>query len=210
MTEAHAPQGFLFDLGGVLVQLGFEQAVEDFLQRTPSNRETVAHFLFEAAPSIAFEEGRLSPAQYFSELRRALQFDGDFTTFVRLWNAWVSEAPRMAALVMALKARYAVGIISNTNILHVQHLLSTCSFLRHVDRCVTSCAVGSRKPGPRIYDVAIERLGLPRERIIYVDDRPECTAQGRRMGLQAIQFTGHEPLVAALRQMGVAWNGHHG
>ncbi len=202
-------RAFLFDLGGVVVQLGFEQAVQEFLQRCRVPRPSIEAFLWTAPATLAFEQGHLTPRAYFTDLQRSLQFDGDYEAFCRLWNSWVSEQPQMVSLIAALKERYTIGILSNTNVIHLRCLMDRCTFLRSVDRCIASCLIGARKPQPRIYEIAIAQMGLPAQEIIYVDDRAECVEGGARVGLQAIQFTGYGALVEHLRAVGVTWNSHH-
>jgi glucose-1-phosphatase len=200
-------RGFLFDVGQVLVTLGIEEAMDELLARTHADRATVAAYIFADRATHALEEGRLTSRAYFADLQHTLGFDGTFDHFVTLWNTWVSERQEMAQLVKDLSTRYPVGIISNTNHLHFRHLMSICSFVPHVHRCVTSAMVGARKPAPAIYDVAIQRMDIPAQALIYVDDRSDCIDGGRARGLEAIHFTGYTQLVQALRQRGVVVHG---
>lgn len=209
MTAPRTYRGMLFDLGGVIVRLDFEQVLSELGRYTSASRDDVAAFLDTAPATLALEKGDLSPRQYFLEVQRLLQFRGDYGTFVRLWNGWVSEDPPMVALLTALKRRFPIGFISNTNVLHMRRLFDASSFLRPFDRCIASCFVGSCKPEPRIYQIAIARMGLPAEEIIYIDDRPVCVDAGHRAGLCAIQFHGHDALANTLNELGIAWEHPH-
>lgn len=51
---------------------------------------------------------------------------------------------------------------------------------------VDSSELGIRKPDPRAYEVAIERMGLPAEQIVFVDDNPAYAAAGAQAGLRSI------------------------
>ncbi len=51
---------------------------------------------------------------------------------------------------------------------------------------VDSSELGVRKPDPRAYEVAIERMGLPAEQIVFVDDNPAYAAAGAQAGLRSI------------------------
>ena len=201
----HSVRGFLFDLGGVIVHLDFDGVLNELARYTAVPREQIAAFLESDPATLAFEKGEVSPRQYFAAVQRRLQFRGDYAAFVRLWNAWVSEHPPMTALLTALKRRFPIGFISNTNALHMRYLFDASSFLRPFDRCIASCFVGAWKPEPRIYQIAVERMGLPAAEIVYIDDRSVCIEGGRKAGLRAVQFQGLDALVGTLHDLGIAW-----
>jgi epoxide hydrolase-like predicted phosphatase len=54
------------------------------------------------------------------------------------------------------------------------------------DDVVDSSEVGMRKPDPRIYELALERLGVPAERAVFVDDAPGNVEGARRVGMRAV------------------------
>jgi len=59
--------------------------------------------------------------------------------------------------------------------------------LRHFfDLLVISAHVGSRKPEPRIFEVALELLGVEEGRVLLVDDAPENVAAARALGMQGV------------------------
>jgi putative hydrolase of the HAD superfamily len=59
--------------------------------------------------------------------------------------------------------------------------------LRHFfDLLVVSAHVGSRKPEPRIFEVALEFLEIEAGGVLLVDDAPENVAAARAMGMQGV------------------------
>ena len=77
-------------------------------------------------------------------------------------------------------------------------LISVCSgdvedvweetpFAPHFDDAVFSCAVGIRKPDPRIYRIACERLGVEPEDCLFVGDGANDELAGaERVGMKAV------------------------
>lgn len=59
---------------------------------------------------------------------------------------------------------------------------------------VVSCEVGLAKPDPRIYQLTLERLGLPAHQVLFVDDRADNVAGAGQIGLQTLQFEGADAL----------------
>jgi len=68
---------------------------------------------------------------------------------------------------------------------------------------LSSCYLGLRKPEPAIYRRALEILGRPAERILFIDDREENVAGAVNAGMKAIRFEGAAALRLALERFGV-------
>jgi putative hydrolase of the HAD superfamily len=62
------------------------------------------------------------------------------------------------------------------------------------DVALSSCYLGLRKPEPAIYLRALDILGGPAERILFIDDRAENVAGANEAGMKAIRFTGADEL----------------
>jgi epoxide hydrolase-like predicted phosphatase len=66
------------------------------------------------------------------------------------------------------------------------------------DVVVDSAFVGCRKPEPRIYEITLERLGVPAPAALLIDDiEVNCTA-ARELGLEAVWFRSNEEAVAEI------------
>jgi len=60
-----------------------------------------------------------------------------------------------------------------------------------------------RKPEPAIYRCAVDILGRPPERILFIDDRAENVAGAQGAGIKAIRFVGADALREELVTLGV-------
>ncbi len=49
---------------------------------------------------------------------------------------------------------------------------------KYFDVALSSCYLGMRKPKPAIYQRALDIIGRPAERILFIDDRPENAGGG--------------------------------
>jgi putative hydrolase of the HAD superfamily len=64
---------------------------------------------------------------------------------------------------------------------------------------VDSAFVGARKPEARIYELALERIGLPAEACLFVDDMaPNCEG-ARAAGMSAVHFRDNEQAISEIR-----------
>jgi putative hydrolase of the HAD superfamily len=64
---------------------------------------------------------------------------------------------------------------------------------------VDSGFVGCRKPESKIYALTLERLGLPAESCLFVDDVPVNCEGAERAGMAAVHFQDNEQAIAEIR-----------
>jgi putative hydrolase of the HAD superfamily len=68
---------------------------------------------------------------------------------------------------------------------------------------LSSCYLGLRKPEAAIYRRALDILGRPPERVLFIDDRPENAAGAQGVGMKTIVFKGADALRHELGSLGV-------
>jgi HAD superfamily hydrolase (TIGR01509 family) len=69
-----------------------------------------------------------------------------------------------------VKARARVGIVTNNLLEEQQDKLRQCRLDDYVDELVVSEKAGVSKPDPRIFEIALERLGCRRDEVVMVGD----------------------------------------
>jgi putative hydrolase of the HAD superfamily len=63
---------------------------------------------------------------------------------------------------------------------------------------VDSAYVGVRKPDRRIYEIVLDRLDLPADEIVFVDDVEQNVLAARELGMHAVHFRGTDQAIAEL------------
>ena len=96
---------------------------------------------------------------------------------VGLWNVVMEGSPECLAGVRALGLRRAV--VSNSDGRAEQHLRDW-GVLGELEFVVDSQLVGVEKPDPRIFEIALDKLALRPERVLYVGDIRCCDEVGSR------------------------------
>ena len=93
------------------------------------------------------------------------------------------------ALLAAARERAAIGVVTNNIASEQRQKIDACGFCPYLDTVVTSEEAGVAKPDPRIFEIAIGRLGRPREETVMVGDAWATDVAGARAaGLRAIWF----------------------
>ena len=119
--------------------------------------------------------------------------------------ALTGEVPGSADLLRTLDAA-GVPQIALTNFseeLYRAHMPARFDFLRVFADVVVSGTEGLAKPDPAIYRLAAARIGLPLERLVFIDDRQVNVDAARSLGMTGVLFTDAEHLRADLRQRGL-------
>lgn len=120
--------------------------------------------------------------------------------YLREWNMEVGYPPGIGDLIASLAGNYRLAIVSNTHsaTLVPNHLLAM-GISHHFEQVVTSISVGWQKPHPRIYEIALERLGLSPQDALFVGDSLVYDYEGPRIaGMRAV-------LVSPKTDSGVQW-----
>lgn len=121
------------------------------------------------------------------------------------------------ALLRALKPGYKIGIVTNNRLAEQQEKLHFLGMSEWVDVLITSEEVGALKPDPRIYQVALARLGAgPAETVMVGDNWSADVLGALALGIRPVwlnrtgaarllphvtELTSLEPLADVYRQL---------
>ena len=94
-----------------------------------------------------------------------------------------------ADLLVALKPHARIGIVTNNLLDEQQDKLAFCGLAPYVDELVASEDVGVSKPDPRIFQIALDRLGASAADAVMVGDSwANDVAGAHALGIRAIWF----------------------
>ncbi|OGP82188.1 MAG: hypothetical protein A2Z08_01070 [Deltaproteobacteria bacterium RBG_16_54_11] len=72
------------------------------------------------------------------------------------------------------------------------------------DAAVFSCAEGTRKPEQKIYEIALERLGVKPHEAVFIDDRVDFIAGAKKLGIHTILFKDPEQVKQELASFAIS------
>lgn len=204
------PQFLYFDLGNVLLTFDNQRMCRQMAAVLGVSEEKVRRSVFAAGDATdlqwRLESGLVSEAEYHSELITIAAGPYDRAALEHAMSDIFGPIEATMQLAMKLRQRgYRLGLLSNTNSFHWRFVLDgRYPALRDAFEIeVTSFGTRAMKPDPRIYEHAIERCGVERERVFFTDDRPENVAGAIAVGIDAAPFVSTEQLVQDLRIRGV-------
>ncbi|MFA4944988.1 MAG: HAD family phosphatase [Lentisphaeria bacterium] len=199
----------LFDLGNVLVGLDYAAGVRRLQPLCPLPAGEVLRILSGSAAVRLGNLGELAPLDFFQQARELLRLEPgcDFQQFRAGYSGIFQPRREMGELLAELAPQVRLGILSNTDMIHWHAILEQFDYVRIPPVRVLSYEVGLMKPDPRIYRLAVERLGVAPAETLFIDDLPENVAGARQAGLRAVPFTTRAELCRELRDAGLAATG---
>jgi putative hydrolase of the HAD superfamily len=198
-------RALLFDLGGVVLHVDFERALEAWAPHSRLPIERLRQLFQFDAPYQQHETGRLPADAYFEHLRELLQLDGDATAVRAGFNAVLeAEIGETLQVIDAVRQRVPCYAISNTNAVHVAEIERLFPrLLRRFERVFTSHEIGERKPHPTSFTHVLEAIGIPAPEVVLFDDLVPNIEAARALGLQAVLVRGPADVRDALVQRGL-------
>lgn len=195
---------FLFDLGNVLLFFSHERMCAQLGALCGRTAGEMRALLMDSGLSDAYEQGRLTEAEFHRSLEKRLGTELDLAGLQRAGGDIFELNPPMVPLLDALRARgHRLVLLSNTNETHINWIRRRFDVLDRFDDLVLSYRVGAMKPHPAIYEAALAAVGCAPGECFYTDDMPEYVARGREFGLEAEVFMGVEALRTQLVARGL-------
>lgn len=193
-------RNLLFDLGGVIMDIEKSRCVEAFTELGLKNAADYFGDFVQQGPFMQIENGDITPDEFHRLLRRELPagttdaaIDAAFCRFL------VGIPPHRLRDLRELRRRFKVYLLSNTNPIMWASTIKD-EFTReglqredYFDGIVTSFAARSMKPDRRIFEYAVEHLGIDPSETLFIDDSQSNLEAAAKLGFEvALAAPGRE------------------
>jgi FMN phosphatase YigB (HAD superfamily) len=199
-------RAIIFDIGRVLIRVDLSRALEGLTQGISLSPAEVWSAIENDPRWPDWQEGRISPRDWHLHLTKRLGTPLTFGQFTQAWNRSLDPQPiHENSFFEILAKRYRLGLLSNTDPIHVAHLESTYDFFRYFPKPVRiySCGVGASKPDPLMFREALRACKVRAQEALYIDDVPAYVEAAQRLGMSGIPFQSVGQLAADLRALGL-------
>ncbi len=202
-------EAIVSDFGGVLTTplLGSFMAFQNETGISTENLGKAMQAVAEADgenPLFVLERGEITEAAFLEKLSEALEpllgHRPHMHRFKEIYFEALDPNPPMIELMRELKAEgYRMAMLTN-NVREWEPLWRPMLPVDEIfETVVDSAFVGCRKPEPRIYEMTLERIDMPAESCLFIDDlAPNCEG-ARAVGLGAVHFRDNEQATAEIR-----------
>jgi putative hydrolase of the HAD superfamily len=211
MTERGSRiEAVISDFGGVLTT-PLVQSFMAFQDQTGIATETLGMAMQAATeangdnPLFEMERGEITEVAFLEQLTDGLEpllgHRPEMHRFKEIYFEALEPNAEMIELMRELKgAGYRMAMLTN-NVREWEPLWRPMLPVDEIfETVVDSGFVGCRKPESQIYAIALDRIGFPAERCLFVDDVKVNCEGAERAGMTAVHFQDNEQAIADIRQ----------
>lgn len=202
-------QWIVFDLGGVVVKLNIDGALDELARRSETDRTTLLQLMNARdesglSPEEQLHLGLLEMSDYAARLNKILNRKlSEAEIFALRLQVIRGEDEEVLEIIRALSARQRVACFSNTHALHWNHMVRHYESFRIFDKTIASHLIQAAKPDPQAFAIACRELAAAPGACLFIDDAVANANAARAAGWHAIHFQGAPALRAELRQFGI-------
>ena len=204
MTQHDMMKAIIFDWGGVLCEETARGLIAYFSKALAVTPEALVTAFKPFA--AAFQKGLITEDELWEGMSAALNVERPHNP--SLWGealrAIYVPKPEMLDLAAAVKEKgYTVGLLSNAE-MAAMHFFYEQGYGALFDAAVFSCAEGTRKPEQKIYEIALERLGVKSHETVFIDDRADFIAGAQQLGIHTIHCKNPEQVKRDLISLSIS------
>ena len=196
-------KNLVFDMGGVVFTLGYEQAVRRFGEIGLKNARHLLDPCVQTGLFGDLEGGRISCETFRAELSRLVGRELTLAECAYAWMGYIVELPqRNLDKLLELRRRgFRTVLLSNTNPFITDWAHSPAFSLTsadapagqpgrpmddYFDRLYFSCDLKMMKPSAEIFRHVLEKEGFRPSETLFIDDGEQNIATAARLGLHTL------------------------
>lgn len=175
----------LFDLGGVLVELGESLFPSSWIL---DGGKFELEDWFSSQTAIKFETGKISKYKFIDELKRDLNIKASTDQVLAAFTRWPQGLfPGTNDLLAELRVDYELAVLSNTNQIHEPILLNDFGLQDKFDYIFFSHLISCSKPNPQAFNHVLKALDLEPSEVLFFDDRWVNVQAAQNLGIRSFE-----------------------
>lgn len=201
-------KNIVFDLGGVVLALSYEQAVKRFEEIGLKDARQRLDAFEQKGIFGDLESGRISAEDFRRELSLLIGRELTMEECYTAWHGYVDYVPkRNLEALLSLRARgYKVFLLSNTNPFMMQWADKDFDGEGHpisyyFDAMYLSYQCKVMKPRREIFEIMLHNEQLQPDETIFVDDSPRNVEAAATLGIKTLCPQNNEDWTAPLEAM---------
>jgi putative hydrolase of the HAD superfamily len=204
-----SPSAVISDFGGVLTTPLLHSFVA-FQDETGIAMETLGIAMQRIAerdgshPLYELEKGELTETAFLDRMADELEPDlghrPEMHRFSEIYFDALQPNPPMIDLMRELRGRGLRMALLTNNVREWEPLWRSMVPIDELFEIVVDSAfVGCRKPEPEIYEIVLDRIGVPARECLFVDDVEGNCEAASRLGMTAVHFRDNEQAIGEIR-----------
>jgi glucose-1-phosphatase len=185
----------IWDIGGVLVRTEDWEPRRRLAESLGLTRDDLEYLVFGSEMGQKAQMGAIRAQELLEYVCREVKYPVEETE--RLEQEFFAGDrldQELVSYIRSLKASYRTGIISNAWDDVRAMIEQRWKMVDAFDQIVLSADVKMAKPDPRIFHLALEKLGVAPGEAVFIDDFDHNIAGAQAVGMHAVQFLSSEQI----------------
>jgi len=201
MTQ-HAIRAVIFDYGNVLVRTLNPAPRAAWEQRCGLRAGDLERIVHNETSWVAAQLGHISPSTHWHTIGATLQLSAAETANLRatFYQGDLLNVELVAYLDRLRAAGLQVALLSNFST-ELHGFLSAHALQHRFDPIAVSADIGVMKPDAQAYQTVLDRLALPANACVFVDDLAANVQAAQTLGLHGIVFRDNTTCLDALQAL---------
>ena len=180
----------LCDIGGVLLNVHFNRALERLSNATGLDEENLMDRIFSSGMKDEHDLGLIGPNDFYARI--ILDKKISFEQFKLIWADIFSENTELVEYIRSCAWKHRLIIASNTDPIHFNFFNEKYSWFSLFDGYGLSFKLNVLKPSPDFHINLCREFGIDYKDAFFVDDLPENIDAANRLGIKSHLFDGVE------------------
>jgi len=195
-------RALIFDFGGVLVRFMEREDRRQWDERMGLPPGGVGDLLYGGGEWDLAGTGQISDEEFWQRIEARVEPSRkeDFRAFQEVYFSARYRDQQLIEWIEAHRGHYRIGLLSNATSA-LESYLDELDVGRLFDVVINSARVGRLKPDSAIYEIALDRLGVPPGEAIFVDDLPWNVESAASLGIHAIHHLATEATLTQLETL---------
>lgn len=183
-------RNLIVDFGGVLIDLDRRRCIENFSRLGVPDTEAMLDVCHQQGIFLQYEKGTISSAEFRDAIRGRMENPATDADIDAAWNSFLVGIPVYKLdLLLKLRERYVVYLLSNTNDIHwrwsCEHAFRYRAFRAEdfFEKIFLSYEMKLSKPDVVIYRKVLDETGINPEETLFIDDSAANCRAAETLGI---------------------------
>ncbi len=182
-------KAIIIDVGGVLIREMDKSARVFWLGRLRLTKRQLTHEVYRTGSAKLATVGQIEYKTTWSDLGKKFKLtQGEVDQLQEDFHAGDRLNTELYAFIQQMHKKYKVAILSNAWSDSRGVYIEKYHLDKIVDMMIISAEEGMRKPNKGIFRVALQRLEVSPEEVVYIDDRPDNIRTAKALGMKTVLF----------------------
>jgi epoxide hydrolase-like predicted phosphatase len=204
MANQNKIEAVIWDMGGVLLQTYDQLPRLNLADRLGTTEEELYDAVFNSKTAHQATRGEISEEAHWKWVLSHFHLqDDELPRFRDMFWGGDDLDIELIAYIESLRPRYRTALLSNAWSGARATMTRRYRMLQAFDESIFSAEIGLAKPDAAIYEYMLDKLALPAEKTVFIDDVAENIEAAKALGMQGIVFRSRQQAQEDLASLGI-------